>query len=485
MMLVFLEGENEGVEIKLTPPRELTLGRSEECDVFLGEKKISRKHLTIVVRKDAVIARDLGSTNGSFVNKKKISEVALQDTDSVKVGASVIQVLIKRSKKEEIAVDAPTAIDLDESEEPTGTNPRQKPVQEISLDEALEEDQIRVDTDDVEEDDDDAPIVEYEPSVVYEASEPDGDPPSDPSLSLDETMSEGDSESISEDIDEDSGLGLSQEHSLDQEPSLDLDEEGLGDDSSDSEIEIDLDSEDDGEDSLGQLSLDDSDEESQAPSEDDLEIDLTGDPQQVDFSVPEYQDEHSEVSQIKGKALSGDLAAMSFADLLQNIDQNKKTGYVELTNKQNNQTGEVLILKGSLRSASVGAAQGKKAIYRLITWKKGSFVFHPLEESDEKFDQEVQKPIEDSIESVLMEGFRQYDELKKIRKVLPKPEQKLSLKKNPASPLSKLHPRVLDILQIVIASGNTQEVLDQSTLSDLETSKVIFFLIKKGYIDLK
>ncbi|MEZ4704379.1 MAG: DUF4388 domain-containing protein [Bdellovibrionota bacterium] len=490
VMLVFLEGENEGVEIKLTPPRELTLGRSEECDVFLGEKKISRKHLTVIVRKDAVIARDLGSTNGSFVNKNKISEVVLQDGDGLKLGASVIQVLIKEAD-EDIVVEAPTAIDMDESEAPTGTNPRKKAVQEISLDEALEEDNIKIDTDDTDDDDeeDDEPIVEYEPSVVYEPSEPDlDDKDSSASLNLDEAMDEEPSLSMSEEV-SDPGLGLSEESSLMEESASMEEEEEVSDEP------LDLDG--GGEDDEFSMSMDDekSDDgghefsmEQNVDSEPSLELDLTGDQQQIDFSVPEYQDqdheENSEVSQIKGKTLSGDLAAMSLADLLQNIDQNKKTGYVELVNKQSQQKGTALIQAGKVVSASVGSCVGKKAIYRLITWKKGNFEFHPLEKSDEKFKKNKEKPIEDSIESLLMEGFRQYDELKKIKKVLPSPEQKLKLKKNLSSPLSKLHPRVLDLLQVIMAHSTVQDVLDNSDSSDLETSKVIFFLIKKGYLDV-
>ena len=34
VILNFTEGENEGVEIKLTPPRVIRVGRSEESDVF-------------------------------------------------------------------------------------------------------------------------------------------------------------------------------------------------------------------------------------------------------------------------------------------------------------------------------------------------------------------------------------------------------------------------------------------------------------------
>jgi pSer/pThr/pTyr-binding forkhead associated (FHA) protein len=113
VILHFLEGENEGVEIKLTPPREIFIGRSEDSDVFLGEKKISRKHAQITVSEDEVSITDLESTNGSFVNSKKISEVKLKNKDKIKVGSSVIEVEIQMSSGAE-------------SEAPTSAKPKEK-----------------------------------------------------------------------------------------------------------------------------------------------------------------------------------------------------------------------------------------------------------------------------------------------------------------------------------------------------------------------
>src|SRR5258706_2075972 len=95
VILHFLEGENEGVEIKLTAPRELYIGRSEESDIFLGEKKISRKHSMIIVEDEEIRISDLESTNGTYVNSKKITEATLKNGDQIKVGSSVIEVEIQ------------------------------------------------------------------------------------------------------------------------------------------------------------------------------------------------------------------------------------------------------------------------------------------------------------------------------------------------------------------------------------------------------
>ena len=116
VILHFLEGENEGVEIKLTPPRELYIGRSEESDIFLGEKKISRKHSMIQVSEDGIRITDLESTNGTFVNSKKISEMELKNGDKIKVGSSVIEVQIQT--KTAASADAPTGAKSKEKSAP-------------------------------------------------------------------------------------------------------------------------------------------------------------------------------------------------------------------------------------------------------------------------------------------------------------------------------------------------------------------------------
>lgn len=46
----------------------LLIGRSPECSVHLPEEGVSRRHALIEWRNGEVVVRDLGSTNGTFVN---------------------------------------------------------------------------------------------------------------------------------------------------------------------------------------------------------------------------------------------------------------------------------------------------------------------------------------------------------------------------------------------------------------------------------
>jgi pSer/pThr/pTyr-binding forkhead associated (FHA) protein len=79
--LVPLEGGNA---IELT--RDLTVvGRKEDCDLRLDHKSISKFHCVIVKMENTLVLRDLGSTNGTMVNGKKIRRATLKNNDCLNI----------------------------------------------------------------------------------------------------------------------------------------------------------------------------------------------------------------------------------------------------------------------------------------------------------------------------------------------------------------------------------------------------------------
>lgn len=52
---------------------EIIIGRAPSCDIAIGHKSISRRHLRIAVDGDVFIAEDLGSQNGTRINGKRIN----------------------------------------------------------------------------------------------------------------------------------------------------------------------------------------------------------------------------------------------------------------------------------------------------------------------------------------------------------------------------------------------------------------------------
>ena len=64
-----------------------TIGRSPDCDVFLDDVTVSRKHAVVTERDGTFVLEDLGSLNGTFLNRRRIEEQApLTDDDEVQIG---------------------------------------------------------------------------------------------------------------------------------------------------------------------------------------------------------------------------------------------------------------------------------------------------------------------------------------------------------------------------------------------------------------
>jgi pSer/pThr/pTyr-binding forkhead associated (FHA) protein len=69
------------------PSGDRTLvGRSPDCDVFLDDVTVSRRHAEITRAGDSFTITDLGSLNGTFVNRRRIESAELQDDDEVQIG---------------------------------------------------------------------------------------------------------------------------------------------------------------------------------------------------------------------------------------------------------------------------------------------------------------------------------------------------------------------------------------------------------------
>jgi hypothetical protein len=62
------------------------IGRSPECDVFLDDVTVSRRHAELTRDGETFSIRDLGSLNGTYVNRRRIESAVLEDGDEVQIG---------------------------------------------------------------------------------------------------------------------------------------------------------------------------------------------------------------------------------------------------------------------------------------------------------------------------------------------------------------------------------------------------------------
>lgn len=84
-MLVVYQGPKKGTRIALDE-REVIIGRDPESDIYLDDITVSRKHVSISRNGEEFLAKDLGSMNGTYVNKKLVDEVVLHHGDELQIG---------------------------------------------------------------------------------------------------------------------------------------------------------------------------------------------------------------------------------------------------------------------------------------------------------------------------------------------------------------------------------------------------------------
>jgi Protein of unknown function (DUF3662)/Inner membrane component of T3SS, cytoplasmic domain len=68
------------------------MGRGPDNDLVLSDEQVSRHHGQLVARQGALVYRDLDSTNGSFVNGERVTEIAIGPGDVLQVGRSQVRV---------------------------------------------------------------------------------------------------------------------------------------------------------------------------------------------------------------------------------------------------------------------------------------------------------------------------------------------------------------------------------------------------------
>ena len=81
--------DGPGTRHELTTGRNV-IGRGTEADIRLPDTGVSRKHVDVVLDGGVATAEDLGSTNGTLVNGRRITRQPLSDGDVIRIGHSVL-----------------------------------------------------------------------------------------------------------------------------------------------------------------------------------------------------------------------------------------------------------------------------------------------------------------------------------------------------------------------------------------------------------
>jgi predicted component of type VI protein secretion system len=90
LRLVMRSGPTPGKVFELN--KEIaTIGREASADIVIADPEVSRAHARLVTKPGGVIIEDLGSTNGTFINKQRITAPrAISPGDELTLGESIV-----------------------------------------------------------------------------------------------------------------------------------------------------------------------------------------------------------------------------------------------------------------------------------------------------------------------------------------------------------------------------------------------------------
>jgi hypothetical protein len=167
-----------------------------------------------------------------------------------------------------------------------------------------------------------------------------------------------------------------------------------------------------------------------------------------------------------------------FGDAMLTVEDLERTGVLWIRGKLPFQEGRVEFLQGKLIAASAGDTTGLKAIYRMFLWDDPRFLF------SRKDPKEVvsEKPIDTSLKHICREGQSQRGRYDSVRRELPPSEIFLTLEPSSLHPDTGLLPTDFTTLATVLEFGRVSEILDYSSLPDVQVYESLIRLKKNQLI---
>lgn len=90
--LAVLEGKDSGKMFRVEHP-SVVIGRGEG-DIQIDDPEVSRRHVRLVTHGARIVLQDLGSTNGTFVDERKISEAEIENRAEFRVGGTRFMLIL-------------------------------------------------------------------------------------------------------------------------------------------------------------------------------------------------------------------------------------------------------------------------------------------------------------------------------------------------------------------------------------------------------
>lgn len=83
---IIVKYDDKIIERIVTEKKRISIGRTNDNDIVLENRGVSRKHAMIEFNNNAAVVIDNESLNGTFVNNRKVTEEVLRDQDTIMIG---------------------------------------------------------------------------------------------------------------------------------------------------------------------------------------------------------------------------------------------------------------------------------------------------------------------------------------------------------------------------------------------------------------
>ncbi len=169
-------------------------------------------------------------------------------------------------------------------------------------------------------------------------------------------------------------------------------------------------------------------------------------------------------------ALQGQLSEVGLPDVIHIINNNRKSGELVINTSSLRDPVRIHFHEGNVVNAAYGKSNGLKAFFRSLALEEGSFIFETKPCT-------VKQLINDRMENLLLEGYRQMDEFEMLRTKFSSgldAQLRPGMEKAVQSGLSTVDTIVLFA---VGAHASVQEVLDKVAFTDFEVMESIINLL--------
>jgi len=189
---------------------------------------------------------------------------------------------------------------------------------------------------------------------------------------------------------------------------------------------------------------------------------------------------HTSHGATQSGVLSGVIDQVPLPDLLQLFGSSKKTGCLFITTPAGTE-GRIYLRDGRIYGSAINGnfdVPVDKSFYRMMAWTSGNFLL------DTSASYEFNVPIDETVESMLMESMRILDETHALGGDIP-PFDAIFRIELPLEPLLReLTPEQLDVFQLALNEPSMESILNHSTSDDFETTKAIIHLLRYRYLHI-